>query len=602
MNKKISLATLLALASLSANATFYPIALTGFNQDIVANGVGNANASTSIAVDVADYNFVSADFKAVSGNTAPAAALPINGLINSAATANVQYQLADYSANNSLQLDASTTSGSLTFGTSHTGDLYILATSGSGDADATFTVKFSDNTTQVFSGINFPDWYGGSGYAIQSIGRVNRVNNLLENPSGDPRLYERKLTLSPSNYAKEVIGVDVTKTGGKGVLNVMAITVCQVPVINTQPVAKNICETENTTFSTDADETLTYRWQVDDGSGFADINNSSVYTGAFTSSLSLASVPASYSNNMYRCKLMSTCGATVYTDASIISVTPAVFITSQPEGDTSCVRGSASIAITNAGNAVNYKWQMGSTNNGFTDVPNEYPYSGINTSQLNIAYTEDTLDGKIFRCVVDGSCNTATTDAIEFVVLPSPYFATNPSDIQVKALANATFTVSAAGRNYSMYWQASTDGVNFVNINDNAIYSGTKTKTLTIKSVLPAYDGDIFRCILKSNEMACNSVRDTSDVAKLTIDIPTSVNELQVNNEVNIYPNPVADALHFTAPAEYTSVNIYDLNGKLMLAQQLNVNTVSVSSLPAGMYAAIFYSDNKQERHQFIKK
>ena len=299
---------------------------------------------------------------------------------------------------------------------------------------------------------------------------------------------------------------------------------------------------------------------------------------------------------------MSTCGATVYTDASTISVTPAVFITSQPEGDTSCVRGSASIAITNAGNAVNYKWQMGSTNNGFTDVPNEYPYSGINTSQLNIAYTEDTLDGKIFRCVVDGSCNTATTDAIEFVVLPSPYFATNPSDIQVKALANATFTVSAAGRNYSMYWQASTDGVNFVNINDNAIYSGTKTKTLTIKSVLPAYDGDIFRCILKSNEVACNSVRDTSDIAKLTIDIPTSVNELQVNNEVNIYPNPVADALHFTAPAEYTSVNIYDLNGKLMLAQQLNVNTVSVSSLPAGMYAAIFYSDNKQERHQFIKK
>lgn len=601
MNKKISLATLLALAALSANATFYPIALTGFNQDIVANGVGNANASTTIAVDVADYNFVSADFKAVSGNTAPAAALPLNGLINSAATANVQYQLADYSANNSLQLDASTTSGSLTFGTSHTGDVYILGTSGSGDADATFTVKFSDNTTQVFSGINFPDWYGGSGYAIQSIGRVNRVNNLLENPTGDPRLYERKLTLSPSNYAKEIIGVDVTKTGGKGVLNVMAITVCQVPVVNTQPVAKNICETENTTFNTDADETATYRWQVDDGSGFADINNNSVYTGAFTSSLSLANVPASYHNNVYRCKLMSTCGATVYTNASTISVTPAVFITSQPHGDTSCVRGSASIVITNAGNAVNYKWQMGSTNNGFTDVPNEYPYSGVNTSQLDIAYTEDTLDGKIFRCVVDGICNTATTDAINFVVLPSPYFAGNPSDTKVKALAKATFTVSAAGRNYNMYWQASTDGVNFVNINDNAIYSGTKTKTLTIKSVLPAYDGDIFRCILKSNEVACNSVRDTSDIAQLTIDIPTSVNEVQINKDVNIYPNPVGDVLHFTAATKYTRVNIYDLNGRLMLTQHLNSNAISVSSLPAGMYAAVFYSDDKQERHTFIK-
>lgn len=603
MNKKISLAALLACATLSANATFYPISLTGFNQDIVANGVGSANTSTTLAVDAADYNFVAADFKAVSGNTAPAAALPTNGLINSAATANVQYQLADYSGNNSLLLNASTTTGSLTFGTSHTGDLYILGTSGSGDADATFTVNFSDNTTQVFSGVNFPDWYGGSGYAIQSIGRVNRVNDLLENPTGDPRLYERKLTLSPSNYQKQIISVDVTKTGGKGILNIMAITVCQVPVINTQPVAKNICETENTTFSTDADETNSYRWQVDDGSGFTDINNNSVYTGAFTSSLTLANVPAAFNNNVYRCKLMSACGATVYTSSSTINVTPAVFITSQPERDTSCVRGSASIAITNAGNAVNYKWQMGSTSNGFVDVPNEYPYSGINTSQLNIAYTEDTLDGKIFRCIVDGTCNTATSNAINFVVLPSPFFASNPTDVKVRALDRATFTVAAAGRNYNMYWQASTDGINFVNINDNAIYSGTKTKTLTIKSVLPAYDGDMFRCILKSNETACSSVRDTSDIAQLTIDIPTSVSEVKSPQHIHIYPNPVKDILKFESSSTFNHVNIYDMNGRLILSQNIMTNAVSVTELPAGVYAAVFFRDDGlTERKQFVKQ
>ena len=603
MNKNLTLAAILACACLSANATFYPIPLTGFNQDIVANGIGNASASTTRAVDVADYNFVSADFKVNAGDPAPAASLPANGLINSAATANVQYQLADFTGNNSLQLDGATTSGSLNFSVSHTGDLYILGTSGSGDADATFTVKFSDNTTQVFSGVNFPDWYGGSGYAIQTIGRINRVNNNLENPSGDPRLYERKLTLNQANYGKQIVGVDVSKTGGKGVLNIMAITVCQVPVVNMHPTASNICEMESATFTTDADETLTYRWQVDDGSGFTDINNSAVYSGAFTTELSLINVPASYHNYIYRCKLMSTCGAEVFTKSQPISVTPAVFITAQPTRDTSCVSSNASIVITNAGTAVGYKWQMANASADFADVPNEYPYSGVNSRQLDIAYTEDTLDGKIFRCIVDGPCNTATTAPIKFVVLPSPFFTADPADVKVKALGTAKFTAAAAGRNYNMYWQASTDGINFVNINDNVMYSGTKTKTLTVNRVLPASDGDIFRCILKSNEAACNAVRDTTATAQLIIEIPTAVNEPELTKQISIYPNPVSDVLRFSTTDVYDHITIYDLNGRMVLSQALVANSISVSSLPSGIYAAVFSgAEGKKERHQFIKQ
>ena len=603
MNRKLSLAMLFACASLSAHATFYPISLTGFNQDIIANGIGNANASTTVAVDAADFNFVSADFKAVAGDAPPAASLPGGGLFTSAATANVPYQLAGYSGNNSLLLDASTTSGTLTFGNTHTGDLYVLGTSGSGDADATFTVKFSDNTTQVFAGINFPDWYGGSGYAIQTIGRVNRVNNNLENPAGDPRLYERKLVLNPANYQKQIVSVDVAKIGGKGILNIMAITVCQVPVINTQPLPKSICETENTSFKTVVSEAASYRWQVDDGSGFVDINNGSVYSGAFTSDLTLTNVPASFHNNIYRCKMLSGCGAIATTTAQSLGVTPAVSIISQPVRDTSCVRSSATITITNAGNAINYQWQMGSPSGGFYDVPNAYPYTGVNSPQLEIAYTEDSLNGVIFRCIVDGSCNSVTSNNIQFTVLPSPAFANSPADIKVKALETATFTATASGTNYNMYWQASTDGINFVNINDNVIYSGTRTKTLKVKNVLPGFDGNAFRCILKSNESACNSVRDTSDVAVLTIDIPTSVTNPELDKDIVIYPNPVGDVLRFSKTGKYKHVNVYDLNGRLVLSQELSSNSISVTSLPAGIYAAVFSGNtNKQERHQFIKQ
>ncbi|RYE23248.1 MAG: T9SS type A sorting domain-containing protein [Sphingobacteriales bacterium] len=603
MIKKLSLAALLASAALSANATYYQITLSGFNQDIVANGVGNASGSTSKAVDAADWDFVSADFKVNAGDAAPGGALPANGLINSAATAGVQYQLANYTGNNALQLDASTTTGSLNFSANHTGDLYVLGSTGSGTADVTITVKFSDGTTQAFTGVNFPDWYGGTGYAIQQIGRVNRTNNTLENPAGDPRLYERKLTLLQSNYSKTITGVDVAKTGGSGVLNIMAITICQVPVVGVQPSPSTICETQNTFFVTSATEASSVRWQVDDGSGFADVVGNSVNSGVSTGTLTLTNVPASYNNNLYRCKMVSTCGATVYTVAQRLSVTPAVFITAQPAKDTSCVRGSASISITNSGTAVNVKWQMASTANGFADVPNVYPFSGVNSTRLDIAYTEDTLDGKIFRCIVDGTCNTATTTPIQFTVLPSPEFTSQPADVKVKALGKAVFTASATGHNFNIYWQASNDGVIFSNINDNGIYTGTKTNTLTIASVLPASDGLTFRCILKSNETSCNTVRDTSDAVKLTIDIPTSVNDVELNNDITIYPNPAADVLHFSTATTYMQVAIYDLNGRLVLSQKLKGNNISISNLPAGVYAAVFMGEgDKKERHQFIKQ
>jgi hypothetical protein len=379
--------------------------------------------------------------------------------------------------------------------------------------------------------------------------------------------------------------------------------VCQVPVISTQPLPKNICETENTSFKTVVAEAASYRWQVDDGSGFVDINNGTVYSGAFTSNLTLTNVPASFHNNIYRCTMLSGCGATATTTAQSLGVTPAVSITAQPLRDTSCVRSSATITIANAGNAINYKWQMGSPSNGFYDVPNVYPYTGVNSPQLAIAYTEDTLNDMIFRCIVDGSCNTVTSKNIHFTVLSSPAFANSPANTKVKALETATFTATASGANYNMYWQASTDGVNFVNINDNVIYSGTRTKTLKVKNVLPGYDGNTFRCILKSNESACNSVRDTSDIAVLTIDIPTSVTNPELEKDILIYPNPVGDVLRFNTTGVYHHINVYDLNGRLILSQELSSNSISVTALPAGIYAAIFLgNDNKQERHQFIKQ
>lgn len=221
--KTLALATL--LSGYASYAAYVPVALTGFTDDVIAEGIGNALASTTIGVDGAGWCLVAQNFQATSASPAPAAALPNNGLINSVATAGLSFQLANYTGNNVVRLAALNAAQTLTFSTPIGGDVYVLGFCGDGTATATITVTFTDLTTQVFTGVSFPDWYNGTGFAIQNIGRVNRNNNTLENPAGNPRLYERVLTLSTANQSKQIASVNIQKTAATAVLNILAISV-----------------------------------------------------------------------------------------------------------------------------------------------------------------------------------------------------------------------------------------------------------------------------------------------------------------------------------------------------------------------------------------
>src|SRR5688572_24165382 len=90
---------------------------SGFNADVVANGVGTAASSTNNDVDGVNFAFISRDFQLTSGSTPLTYGLPINGLINSVvpAPAGLSYQLAAYSGNNSLRLQNVNDAGTLAF-------------------------------------------------------------------------------------------------------------------------------------------------------------------------------------------------------------------------------------------------------------------------------------------------------------------------------------------------------------------------------------------------------------------------------------------------------------------------------------------------------
>ncbi len=241
--KLLSLGVILTLAQLNAQ-TYQTLAVSGFNADVIANGVGPSLNSTTMSLDKDTDNFayMSRDFKVNSSASALTYGLPESGLITSAVstTSGLTYQLASYSANNSLRLPNANDIGTLTLATPKAANiLYVLAVSGSGPSTGEITINFQDATTQVFSAVNFQDWYDGTSAAIQGIGRINRASNALDAGGGtNPRIYQIPLAINVTNQSKIITSVTFKKTStAVTVINVFGIS-AQVAQLSVSDVKK----------------------------------------------------------------------------------------------------------------------------------------------------------------------------------------------------------------------------------------------------------------------------------------------------------------------------------------------------------------------------
>lgn len=75
-----------------------------------------------------------------------------------------------------------------------------------------------------------------------------------------------------------------------------------VPAIITQPDTSRITAGQNTTFSVTAIGTLLqYQWQRNDGTGWANLSNGGIFSGATTNTLTLTSPTAANDQDLYRC-------------------------------------------------------------------------------------------------------------------------------------------------------------------------------------------------------------------------------------------------------------------------------------------------------------
>src|SRR5690554_1744200 len=229
MLKKYLLLLNLALFSVVTHAQSYqPLNIDGFNEDVIANGIGSPTATTSADVDGVNYSFCEIGWQSSSSATGTSSGLPVGGLIVSDANSDLEFQLQDYDDDNSIRL--SSTLSEITSNVDDDGEtftkLYVLMTSGSGDSNINIEVSFTDNTTQSFTSI-VPDWYNQTSLpvAASGFGRVNLTNGNFETAFQNPRLYQLEMALDTDNHTKTIESITFTRAASSGgIINIFAVS------------------------------------------------------------------------------------------------------------------------------------------------------------------------------------------------------------------------------------------------------------------------------------------------------------------------------------------------------------------------------------------
>lgn len=229
---KLLVGSLIILSS--AKAQFSNVPVTGFNADVVADGVGSVSSSTTATVDNSQYCLAASNWNFTGACTALSFYMPVSGTVpaNSTVANGLVYTLQPYSGLNDLRVPATgsgtTGTGVLTLVTpTQAASLYLLYTGGNGPITSgiTVTVTFTDASTQVFSNLTALDWFSTTNPAISNLGRLDRttVPACATTVTGGPQLFDMPLTLLPSNYSKSVQSITVNKTVTAGIMNVFAV-------------------------------------------------------------------------------------------------------------------------------------------------------------------------------------------------------------------------------------------------------------------------------------------------------------------------------------------------------------------------------------------
>jgi hypothetical protein len=166
-----------------------------------------------------------------------------------------------------------------------------------------------------------------------------------------------------------------------------------------------------------------------------------------------------------------------------------------------------------------------------------------------------------------------------------------PTNQTVNPTVSAQFVVNATSVS-SFQWQTDL-GLGFQNLSNAGQYSGTNNDTLVVSNASISNNNQQFRCIV--NNAGC---ADTSDIAVLSVST-VGMNELSVQGNVSLYPNPTQSSFEIQTNLVYSKVEISDMQGRIVKTEKA-AKTINLSSLQKGTYSVNLLDE--QEKTLAVRK
>jgi len=245
---------------------------------------------------------------------------------------------------------------------------------------------------------------------------------------------------------------------------------------------------------------LTYQWQVNSGSGWANSGAAS----ANDATLKPGKVTEARLAYWYRCIITDAYGNTVTTNEVRMRLPgTALTIVTQPADFIGALGTTATFTVEATGDGLTYQWQVNSgsgwANSGAASA-NDATLKPGKVTEARLAY--------LYRCIItDSHGNTVTTDEVR-MRLPGAALTivmTQPTDYVGALGTTATFTVEATGDDLTYQWQVNNGGGW---ANSGGV--GNQTATLTAGKVTQARLTYMYRCIITDshgNTVTTNEVR-----------------------------------------------------------------------------------------------